>query len=471
MKRILVVGNGLAAHRLTARLAALGHEGPVTVLGAEPHPAYQRTLLGSVLGGGVPASALTLSAPPPEVEVRTGVRVVAIDRPRRMVRCADGTRYGYDTLVLATGARPTGDVHTLADAARPVRGRVAVVGGGVLGVETATALRRRGHRVVLAHGGPYPMHRHLDEVAGQLVAARLESWGIELRMGAYVPASDGSGASGTSGAAGTSGTSGTSGTAGTSGTSGTLGTSGALGALGADTVLRCTGTVPETAAAREAGLAVRHASGSIVVDDRLRTSDPAIRAIGACAGAPDLAGALAQAETLATLLTGGDARYAPVPQVLRPRVPGLDIASLGASVPSGGSDEVVTFSDPARGRYARLEIRDDRISRAVLVGLPEGIAAVTQLSDTGRPVPGDRLALLLGGRTKAPGDDPAAMADEAVLCHCNNVSKGTVVRAWQDGARELAALAATTRATTGCGGCTAAIRAVCASLPIPEEVA
>ncbi|MFF8278043.1 FAD-dependent oxidoreductase [Streptomyces lateritius] len=431
MKRILVVGNGLAAHRLTARLAALGHDGPVTVLGAEPHPAYQRTLLGSVLGGDVPASALTLSAPPPGVRVLTGVRVVAIDRARRVVRCADGTRYGYDTLVLATGARPTGDVHTLADAARPVRGRVAVVGGGVLGVETATALRRRGHRVVLAHGGPHPMHRHLDEVAGQLVAARLESWGIELRLGGYVPAS---------------------------------------GTLGADTVLRCTGTVPETAAAREAGLAVRHASGSIVVDERLRTNDSSIRAIGACAGTPDLAGALAQAETLATLLTGGDTRYAPLPPILRPRVPGLDIASLGASGPSGAPDEVVTFSDPARGRYARIEIRDERISRAVLVGLPEGTAAVAQLSDTGRPVPEDRLALLLGGRTKAPGDDPAAMADETVLCHCNNVSKGTVVRAWQHGARDLAALAATTRATTGCGGCTAAVRAVCAALPVPEEV-
>ncbi|MBT2441202.1 NAD(P)/FAD-dependent oxidoreductase [Streptomyces sp. ISL-36] len=433
---MLVVGNGPAAHRLTDRLGALGHDGPVTVLGAEPHPAYQRTLLGSVIGGDLPPSALTLSAPPPGVQVRTGVRVVAIDRARRQVRCADGAVYGYDTLVLATGARPTGDLHTLDDGARPVRGRVAVVGGGVLGVETATALRRRGHRVVLAHGGPYPMHRHLDEVAGQLVAARLESCGIELRLGAYVPPSD---------------------------------------TLGADTVLRCTGTVPDTAPAREAGLAVRHGTGSVVVDDRLRTSDPSIRAIGACAGTPDQAGSMAQAETLATLLAGGEARYVPVPPLLRPRVPGLDIASVGTwgwpgAGPATGPDEVVTFSDPARGRYARIEIRGERIARAVLVGLPEGIAAVGQLSATGRPVPADRLALLLGGRAEEPGDDPAAMADEAVLCHCNNVSKGTVVRAWQDGARELTALAAATRATTGCGGCAETVRAVCAALRVPEEV-
>ncbi|MEU6878667.1 FAD-dependent oxidoreductase [Streptomyces sp. NPDC046712] len=435
--RILVVGNGLAAHRLTARLAALGHAGPVTVLGAEPHPAYQRTLLGSVLAGSLPPGALTLPPPPPGVRVRTGLRALAVDRVGRTVRCADGTRVGYDALVLATGARPSGDVHTLADCTRPVRGRVAVVGGGVLGVETATALRGRGHRVVLAHSGPYPMHHHLDEVAGQLVAARLESWGIELRLGTYVPAGD---------------------------------------ALGADTVLRCTGTAPETALARQAGLTVRR---GIVVDGRLRTSDPSIRAIGACTDtSPDLTGALAQAETLATLLTGGDASYAPAPPVVRPRVPGLDVVSLGPRGWAGRraeSDEVVTFSDPARGRYARIEITEQKVTRAVLVGMPEGIAAVSQLYDRGRPVPADRLALLLGLRAGAglggAGGDPTALADEAVLCHCNNVSKGAVVRAWQDGARDVGAVAAATRATTGCGGCADAVRAVCAALRVPEGVA
>ncbi|MET9378880.1 FAD-dependent oxidoreductase, partial [Streptomyces sp. NPDC002992] len=289
--RILVVGNGLAAHRLTARLAVLGHDGPVTVLGAEPHPAYQRTLLGPVLAGSLPPGALTLPPPPAGVRVRTGLKALAIDRERRTVRCADGTRLGYDTLVLATGARPSGDVHTLADCTRPVRGRVAVVGGGVLGVETATALRGRGHRVVLAHSGPYPMHHHLDEVAGQLVAARLESCGIELRLGAYVAVND---------------------------------------TLGADTVLRCTGTAPETTLAEQAGLAVRR---GIVVDDRLCTSDPSIRAIGACTDTPDLVGALAQAETLATVLTGGDASCVPAPPVVRPRIPGLDVVCLGGVLP------------------------------------------------------------------------------------------------------------------------------------------
>ncbi|MEV4949289.1 FAD-dependent oxidoreductase [Streptomyces sp. NPDC053755] len=445
MSRIVVVGNGLAAHRLTSRLAALGHDGPVTVLGAEPGPAYQRTLLGSVLDGSLPPGALTLPPHPEGVRVRTGVRVTAVDRPNRAVRCADGTSHDYDALVLATGARSSGDVHTLADCARPVRGRVAVIGGGVLGVETATALRRLGHRVVLAHAGPYPMHRHLDEVAGQLLAARLEQEGIELRLGAYVPPS------------------------------GSLGAD----ALGADTVLRCTGTAPDTVLAREAGLAVRQ---GVVVDERLRTSDPAVYAIGACTGPSDLTGTMGQAETLAVLLTGGEAHWLPAARIVRPRVPGLDLACVSApppgpaeSTPTGhapaaGPDEVVTFSDPARGRYARIEVRDGRVAGAVLVGLPEGIAAVGQLCAEARPVPGDRLALLLGGRHEGSGDDPAAMADDAVLCHCNNVSKGAVVHAWQNGARDVGAVAAATRATTGCGGCADAVRAVCAALRVPEGV-
>lgn len=90
-------------------------------------------------------------------------------------------------------------------------------------------------------------------------------------------------------------------------------------------------------------------------------------------------------------------------------------------------------------------------------------------------MPADRLALLLGLRAGAgaggAGADPATLADEAVLCHCNNVSKGAVVRAWQDGARDVGAVAAATRATTGCGGCADAVRAVCAALRVPQGVA
>ncbi|MFJ3817676.1 FAD-dependent oxidoreductase [Streptomyces sp. NPDC090056] len=423
-ERVVVVGNGIAAHRLTERLAALGHGGPVTVLGAEPHPAYQRTLLGSVLDGSLAPEAVTLPEPPRGTRVLPGVRITRIDRARRLVHgrtsAGESVAEPYGTLVLATGARPVAPgrgFHSLDDSLRPVHGRVAVVGGGVLGVETATALRRRGHQVVLAHAGPYPMHRHLDATAGALVVAALEDWGVELRLDKRVEEDE---------------------------------------ILDVDTVVWCVGSVPETSLALGAGLRVRH---GVVVDGRLRTSDPAVRAIGACTGAPGLVGALGQAETLAADLTGGPAWYTAPSPILRPRVPGLDVACLG--FPGFPVERTVTLHDPALGRYARLELVRDRIARAVLVGLPEGIAAVSQLYDREAPLPADPLGLLLGTAGAAP--------DESVVCHCNGVDREAVERAWHDGARSVGAVVEATRATTGCGGCSDTLRAVCAALGPARE--
>ncbi|MFG2328720.1 FAD-dependent oxidoreductase [Streptomyces sp. NPDC048604] len=415
---IVVVGNGMAAHRLAERLAAFGCRGPVTVLGAEPRPAYRRPLLPWVLAGALPADALDLPAPPDGVTVRTGVRVTGVDRAAKTLTCADGSTERYGTLVLATGAR-----HPLHGDVPPARGRVAVVGGGVLGVETAAVLRRRGHEVLLAHSGPYPMHRSLDETAGGLLAGYLTGLGVEVRCDTRVADGDG---------------------------------------LGADTVVRCTGGVPETALARAAGLPVRR---GVVVDGFLRTADPAVHAIGSCVDGADglLATASAQAEFLAARLTGrAEGPFMPPPSLLRPRLPELDVAVLGR--PAGDAyDEVVTFTDPAGGRHARLELAGGRLRYAVLVGLPEAIAAAGQLYDRGLPVPGDRLALLLGSSPVAD-DDPDAWPEAHVVCHCNNVTKADVAHAWQTGARTPDALATATRATTGCGGCGDKLRALCGVL-------
>ncbi|WP_019886469.1 FAD-dependent oxidoreductase [Streptomyces purpureus] len=453
--KTIVVGGGLAAHRFVARLAELGLPGPVTVMGAEPHGAYQRTLLGSVLDGTLPPQALTLPGPPDGVRVRTGVTVHAVDRARRLVYAttpAGRTVKRYDTLVLATGARtpfPAGvcggdvrAVRTLADCARPLAARVVVVGGGVLGVETASALRRRGRAVTLVHAGPYPLSGRVDEVAGALVAGWLERLGVELRLGTRW-----------------------------------------AGPAGAEeTILLCTGAVPETALARAAGLTVRT---GVVVDSRLRTDDPRIHAIGACAEPEGGASGLlddvrAQAETLAAVLTGGSGRLAPPPPLVRPRTPGLELAWLGGPEESAEeaeeavphevvteevvTEEVVTLSDPARGRYARLSLRGERVRAGVLVGLPEAVAAVAQAYDQDRPLPTDRLALLLGDKGRAAETDPAAWGDDDVVCHCNTVTKQQVAGAVRGGADGVGPIAAATRATTGCGGCADDIRALCAAL-------
>ncbi|MFF1409653.1 FAD-dependent oxidoreductase [Streptomyces sp. NPDC058289] len=457
---VLVVGNGPAANRFVERLYHHGHRGGVTVLGAEQGAAYNRVLLTSVLDGTLPPDALTLPAPPPGTRLHTGVTVTRIDRERRLVHTRDGASHRYDTLVLATGARPVLPeipgfaaggaspedgvlaIRTLADAERVARTppqSAVVLGAGPLGVEAAAALRRAGHDVALVHRGPHPLDRRLDSVAGTLLTRRLEGMGVEVHPGRQAAEHH----------------------------YGKLVLDDGM-VLAADIVLLCTGAAPETGLARRAGLTVR---SGVVVDDVLRTDDPHIHAIGDCAEHPrDTAGHLEpaweQAETLAKHLTGAPVRHRGTRQVTRLRVPGIDLVQLGRGGPVADGDDVgadagelVTFTDPARGRYARLTLHGERITDAVLLGLPRAIAAVTRLYELDLPVPSGRLELLLGVAPATADDDE--LPDDAVVCRCNNVTKHMLAEACRAGAHDLPTIAAATRATTGCGGCTDAVRALC----------
>ncbi|SFS80089.1 FAD-dependent oxidoreductase [Saccharopolyspora flava] len=447
--RVVVVGNGPAAHRFVERLRALGHDGPVTVLGAEDRPAYNRVLLGSVLDGSLPPGAVSL--PELDAEVHLGCAVTDIDRAQRAVRTEDGREFGYDALVLATGARPLVPevlgldaerltaLRTLDDCARldGVSGPVAVLGGGVLGVETARAMLARGCRVTLVHREQHLMERQLDEVGGRMLAERLTGLGVDVRLGVKAGSyrapvlrlGDGE-------------------------------------EVPAERVVACTGVWPEVTLAQRAGVSVNR---GVVVDDRLRTSDEHIHAIGDCAehrgGTPGLVGAAwEQAEVLAAHLSGRDAALPATRVVSRLKARGIDLVSVGSVGALSSADaEIVTLSDPARGRYAKLALHSGRISGAVLLGFPAAIAAVSQLHDRDLPMPADRLSLLLGTPAAVPGAQ-VELPEDAVLCRCNNVTKKSLITAWHGGARSVAELARATRATTGCGSCVDDVGRLCSSL-------
>ncbi|MGK5628787.1 FAD-dependent oxidoreductase [Streptomyces sp. URMC 123] len=462
MRRILVIGNGPAAHRFVDRLRHHGHHDPVTVLGAEERPAYHRVLLPAVLSGTLPPTALSLPPLPEGTDVRLGVTVTAIDRARRLVHGDPRGPHPYDVLVLATGARPNlpflpgllTPEGRLAEGVRTVRelgdrpplpdGPLTVLGGGVLGVEVAHALLAAGRDVTLVHPKAHPMERQLDAPAGRLLVEHLERLGLTLLLGHravdYRPGrltlDDGR-------------------------------------VVRTGTLLVCTGVTPAADLARRAGLAVRR---GVLVDDELRTDDPAVHAIGDCAEhAGTVAGrvgpAWEQAEALARLLAGRPARYTGGRPVTRLRATGLDVVSLGRLrdlTDPAAAVELVTLADPARGRYARLALRRGRVGAAVLVGFPQAIATVTHLYDHDLPVPADRLALLLGTAVDW-GADGTALPDDAVICHCNHVTKGDIVAACRAGAHDLAALARATRATTGCGSCANEVRCVAAEVPAPTR--
>lgn len=443
---ITVIGYGPAAHRLVQRLHHHGHRGPVTVFGAEPRPAYNRAQLLSVLDGTLPSGALALGPLPPGVEVRTGSRITAVDPDRRLVRDGDGGVHPYEVLVLATGSRPvlpslSGAVdrrtpvirvpHTLPGAEPVGRGPVVVVGGGLRGTETAYALGRAGHDVTLVHPGAHPMHRLLDDRAGALVTALLGQAGVVVEAGRRAVAVE---------------------------PDKIVLDDGRL--LAAGTLLLCTGAEPDTVLARTARLAV---ADGIVVDDRLRTSDPHVYALGDCVRAPGrhatLTSAWDQADALARTLSGGDGRHEPARQVVRPRLPALAAMGPLQALEDPGDDEQIVLSDPAGGRYGRLVLREGRVRAGVLVGLPRAVATVGRLHAEDRPAPPDRFALLLGNDEEYANS--AELPDTAVVCQCNNVTKRDLHEACRQGARDLAAIAAATRATTGCGSCAAVVRRIC----------
>lgn len=466
--RIVIIGFGMAGARLADELSRSAAE--VTVVGAETHPAYNRILLSSVLAGKHRPADITMSS---RAKAKLGMTAVAVDRETRTVRLADGAALDYDHLVLATGSqalvppipglehaftfRTLDDCQRILEAAATAKSAL-VLGGGLLGLEAARGLAGRGLKVDVVHAVGHLMERQLDPPASAVLTRTLASLGITCHLSAAtvkvsrvdhelksminqrvepetswstrLELADGR-------------------------------------VLEADLLVVACGVRPETTLARAAGLTVDR---GIVVDERLRTSDPRISAIGDCAQLGNEVGGLVapaweQARTLALQLSGEQPQAvyrAPAP-VTRLKAAGIDLAAMG-SLHADAHDEELSFADPVRGTYARLLIRDDRVAGAVLLGDNPSVGQVIQLFDRRATVPSDRRSLLLGraigGGTPSSVDSPALMPDAVTVCQCNAVSKGELVRCWREGAHGMEALVGATKATTGCGTCRDAVEGI-----------
>nr|WP_033275775.1 FAD-dependent oxidoreductase [Actinospica acidiphila] len=392
-ERVVVIGSGLAGVRLARRLGELGT--PLTLIGEEEHPPYNRVLLAEVLAGRYRPEVIALPAPAELVRAR----VTGIDRDRRTVVCADGTEIAYGRLVLATGSNPvlpplrglfTEDhelprgVHafrTLDDClglSAEVRPgvRAVVIGGGLLGVSAARALAVRGAQVVLAQQSERLMERQLDPAASALVLRHLTGLGVEVHTecrvrdvrcvgGAVrsVEMADGY-------------------------------------ALDADLVVLACGVHPRVSLAQAAGLDV---AKGVVVDDELRTSDPYVHAIGDCVQhAGTVYGlatpALEQADALAALLAGDTtSRYTGTRSLTRLTLTGpdspFDLAAFGETEVLPG-DDVVQLADATRGTYRKVVVRDDRLVGGVLVGELGTVGALARAWEGAEPLPSDGGPLL-----------------------------------------------------------------------------
>jgi len=361
--RVLVIGAGPAGARCAERAAEAGMA--VRLCGAEPALPYDRVALGRVLSGEAePPALITHGAARLRdlgITFRPATRIAALDAATGQAVTARGETIAFDRAVIATGSeavrlplpgatlpdvflyRSMADV--IAMRRRVVRGtRVAVIGGGLLGLEAAAAVSQLGARVTVVHAVGWPMERQLDPMAGALLAREL---GATRRLDFAMPALSEA----------------------IEGRDHVTGLRLADGlSIACEMVVMAVGVRPSVALARAAGLAVAR---GIVVDDAMRSSVPSVLAIGECAEHRGIvcglvAPALAMAEAAAATLRGEAAIYAPRPDPTALKVSGIDVWSAGEIEPADA--EAITLSDAAIGRYRRLWLRGGRLVGAVLYG-------------------------------------------------------------------------------------------------------
>ncbi|WP_433354709.1 nitrite reductase large subunit NirB [Micromonospora saelicesensis] len=445
---LVVIGNGMVGQRFVDALRARDPQGTwrVTVLAEEGRPAYDRVRLSAYFDG-VSESELNLHTPHDGVRLRLGEPATAVDRDRQVVTTAVG-EYRYDALVLATGSYafvppvagtelPGVFVYRTLDDLAAIRAyaqgrRVgAVIGGGLLGLEAANALRLLGLSTDVVEFAPRLMPVQVDQAGGAMLRRYVDELGVRTHLGvattAIRPGPDG-------------------GVAALELSDGT--------ALDAELVVVAAGIRPRDQLARDAGLPLGP-RGGVLVDATCRTADERIWAVGECAAVDGtchglVAPGYATAEVVADRLVGGAATFPGADTATKLKLLGVDVASFGDAHGTTEGCLDVTFTDPATRVYAKLVLSDDAhtLLGGVLVG--DASAYPTLRASVGGPLPAAPLALLApdGG-----GADAGALPAAAQVCSCNAVTRGDVDAAIAGGCADVPALKACTRAGTSCGSC------------------
>ncbi|PKO53174.1 MAG: nitrite reductase large subunit, partial [Betaproteobacteria bacterium HGW-Betaproteobacteria-21] len=399
------------------------------------------------------------------IDLRLGRTVTGIDRSNKRVRVHDGSELTYDKLLIATGSTPfilpvpgkdlpgviayrdIKDTNEMIATAATHRHAV-VIGAGLLGLEAANGLALRGMDVTVVHLADWIMERQMDPMAAGMLQGALEAKGLKFRLKTSTAALE-------------------------AGPDGRVArvrfTDGSE--LPADLVVMAAGIRPNASLAEAAGIACNR---GIVVDDTLQTSDPDIYSVGECASHRGIAYGLVaplfeQARVCAAHLAGkGGATYQGSVTSTKLKVTGIDVFSAGEFMGDEGAD-LITLSDVAGGIYKKVVLKDNRLVGACLYGDTGDGGWYFQLLKEAQDVHEMRDHLLFGqhflGDTGHKGQNlAAAMADEAEVCGCNGVCKGTIVQAIQEhGLFSLDEVRKHTKASSSCGSCTGLVEQILAS--------
>ena len=470
--KLVLVGNGMAGVRTLEELLKIAPDlYDITIFGAEPHPNYNRILLSPVLAGEQTLEQIVLNDwawyQEHGITVHAGCTVNEVNRARRTVHASgkDGQAISvpYDRLILATGSNPfmlpipgkdldgvlayrdIADTQAMIDAATQYRHAV-VIGGGLLGLEAANGLMKRGMQVTVVHASEWLMERQLDPVAGQMLQKALQERGMEFLLQAQTQELLGNADGRVCAIRFKDGSE-----------------------IPADLVVMAVGIRPNTALAESMRL---HVNRGIVVNDTMQTTtDARIYAVGECAAHRGTAYGLVaplfeQGKVLANHLAEfGIGRYLGSQTSTKLKVTGIDLFSAGDFMGGAGTEEIV-MSDPGAGQYKKLVLKDDKLVGACLYGNTVDGSWYFKLLREGRSVAELRASLMFGESNLGDGghagqNQAAAMPDEAEVCGCNGVTKGTICKAIKEkGLFTLDEVRKHTKASASCGSCTGLVEQI-----------
>lgn len=457
--KIVLIGHGMVGHKFLESLAETAlSDVEVTVLCEEPRAAYDRVHLSEFFSGKA-ADDLSLVEPGfferTGFSLRLGTRAAAIDRRNHTVTTVDGEVLSYDKLVLATGSSPfvpqvpgrdrahcfvyrtIEDLEAMqASGAKSKTG--VVVGGGLLGLECAKALRDMGLETHVVEFAPRLMAVQVDEGGGRVLRARIEELGVQVHTGRNTQEI----------------------------TDGARARHRMLFADGTwletDMIVFSAGIRPRDELARQCVLAIGP-RGGVAIDSACRTSDPNVYAIGECASWNEqtfglVAPGYDMARVAARHIAGDpDAAFVGADMSTKLKLMGVDVASIGDAHGRTPHSRACQYVDERRQIYKKIVISEDgkQLLGAVLIGDAAEYGTLLQMALNGITLPKDPEFLIFPsseGKAK-PGLGVDALPDTAQICSCNNVSKAGICAAVGEGASTIADIKACTKAGATCGGC------------------
>ncbi len=452
-QKIIVIGAGAGACGFVKSYRALNTDDDIEIFSKENFPFYNRVLLPDYISGVLPWNNLVKMTDEEEfdynIKLHRGVSIEMIDRERKMVTDSLGRVHQYDVLLVATGSRAAmlRDIPSMkgiftmrnrmdADSFKmhinSAKGKVVIVGGGLLGIELAASLRESNIEVTIVQRISRLMDRQLDPLGSQLLHEELTDKGVEIYYNDEIERFLGDKT-----------------------VSGIRLKSGLM--IHCQAIVIAIGTTPNIEIARTSGIECKR---GVVVNEYLQTSDANVFAIGETAEFKGFlygitAAAEQQAEIVARYLNGDISKYYTGSLLMNIlKMHGTDLCSLGeVECPEDPAYEEVVFIDKAKRYYKKCIIHNDRLIGAILIGDKTEFLEYRNLIDNKIELSEKRLQLLRSGKPSEP-------VIGKLICSCNNVGEGNLINKIKEGCKDHLQLCQLTGAGQGCGSCMPEVKAI-----------